>query len=322
MSIMIFLHSAVQHERGPRNSTLRRQVVMMLQDQLPSKQTRESAPSIPNQVRNIGTFNTRPTVPMSFPTPRTSQIHSNPSSSPPNNNPFFPDWLFPRRFCNFGSSITPLSTSVADPLELLLKAGLPFSLSNLQQHQTSSHAKSSTQRMDDERSVITTTTPESLKSQSTPTMTKAEAFGIDNLLNGSSQSKSQEIQQEIEKIREEEKTKIPSVTQPPQPQTTSIPTDEIAVFVNRILLSIMTWISITRPDQKLLHEILQPLNAPPVLPTAFQLTPSEIASLLKSSWLRIFLLETVECFLRGEDFGKLSSFLATLSRFSPNSGYG
>nr|CDS33159.1 Nuclear receptor subfamily 2 group E [Hymenolepis microstoma] len=311
---------SVQHERGPRNSTLRRQVVMMLQEQLPSKQTRESEPGIASRSRNLEGFNALSTIPMPFQVPQTPQIHPNASFSSPTNNSFFPDWLFPRRFCNFGSSVPPLSTPTADTWELLLKASHPISLPILQQRQTSSYPKSSTQRMDDERSIVTTTSPESPKSQSTPTMTKAEAFGIDNLLNGSSQTKSQEIHKEIERIREEEESETASVPQPSQSHTAAKPTDETAVFVNRILLSVMTWISITRPDRKLLHEILQPVNGPPIFPAAFQLTPSEIASLLKSSWPRIFLLETVECFLQDEDIGKISSFLATLSRFSTNSG--
>ncbi|KAM7533228.1 hypothetical protein Aperf_G00000120032 [Anoplocephala perfoliata] len=114
-------------------------------------------------------------------------------------------------------------------------------------------------------------------------------------------------------------TEVTPMPPPPmQIQMSSAAVDEIALFVNRVLFSVMTWVSTTRPDRKL----LQILNTFTVFPMAFQLTPREIAYLLKSSWPRIFLLQAVEYFLRGEDGGKLSSFLATLNTGYSSPDYG
>nr|CDS24663.1 Nuclear hormone receptor ligand binding core [Echinococcus granulosus] len=135
-------------------------------------------------------------------------------------------------------------------------------------------------------------------------LSKAEAFGIDNLLNDSPIVRTQ-IEEQGD---EDERTLVRGDSEPRIPPQTSIISEELAVCVKGILLSIMTWISTFRPDRQLLRTFLQPTT----YSSTFQLTPREIARLMSTSWPRVFILEAIEVFLKGQDSKKLISFLAKL----------
>lgn len=92
------------------------------------------------------------------------------------------------------------------------------------------------------------------------------------------------------------------------PSPISITPEELAVCVKGILLSSMTWISTFRPDRQLLRTFLQPTT----YSSTTQLTPREIACLMSTAWPRVFILEAIEVFLKGQDSGRLVSFLVKL----------
>ncbi|KAL5104365.1 hypothetical protein TcWFU_009652 [Taenia crassiceps] len=133
-------------------------------------------------------------------------------------------------------------------------------------------------------------------------LSKAEAFGIDNLLNDSPL---------VQTLNEEqgdgdEKTSISAELEPRIPSQISITSEELAVCVKGILLSTMTWISTFRPDRQLLRIFLQPSTCA----STTQLTPREIACLMSTAWPRVFTLEAIESSCLEVDF--LTHFLCAI----------
>ncbi|EUB61732.1 hypothetical protein EGR_03278 [Echinococcus granulosus] len=246
----------VQHERGPRNSTLRRQIALMLQEQVPSKPRQEMPP-------NASSF---------FVSHSDTRIFESQAYQPP---------LPPQ---------SPLSSYI--PFHFPAPPLLP--------------STSACSKLPDEEAFMSNLLPPlPLPPPPQPqVLSKAEAFGIDNLLNDSPIVRTQ-IEEQGD---EDERTLVRGDSEPRIPPQTSIISEELAVCVKGILLSIMTWISTFRPDRQLLRTFLQPTT----YSSTFQLTPREIARLMSTSWPRVFILEAIEVFLKGQDSKKLISFLAKL----------
>ncbi|VDK34211.1 unnamed protein product [Taenia asiatica] len=105
-----------------------------------------------------------------------------------------------------------------------------------------------------------------------------------------------------------EMTSVSAEIKPRIPFQISITSEELAVCVKGILLSTMTWISTFRPDRQLLRTFIQPTT----YSSTTQLTPREIACLMSTAWPRVFILEAIEVFLKGQDSGRLVTFLTKL----------
>eukprot|EP00108_Taenia_solium_P004582 TsM_000778700 transcript=TsM_000778700 gene=TsM_000778700 len=105
-----------------------------------------------------------------------------------------------------------------------------------------------------------------------------------------------------------EMTSLSAEIEPRIPFQITITSEELAVCVKGILLSTMTWISTFRPDRQLLRTFIQPTT----YSSTTQLTPREIACLMSTAWPRVFILEAIEVFLKGQDSGRLVTFLTKL----------
>ncbi|VDM33084.1 unnamed protein product [Hydatigera taeniaeformis] len=274
---------SVQHERGPRNSTLRRQVALMLQEQVPPKSRQE--PPIPPQSLSSSCI------------------------------PFHvSDWCFPKPFYNLCPGSYALSPPFTESFNIFLRSGLslppPNSFVQFQAPPLPPPISSSSRLPHGKAFLSNLLSPLPLPPPSLPqALSKAEAFGIDNLLNESP----------LVPVTgaEEERTPVFGKIEPRIPPQTSTTPEELSVCVKGILLSTMTWISTIRPDRQLLRMFLQP----PVYSAATQLTPREIACLMSITWPKVFILEAIEVFLKGRDGEKLVAFLVRLCNNGNATGF-